>query len=161
MTFIQVAPQSSAHLRYLWDRRRWAYAAYMPLAVLRIPARVGFRLVAPVCDTRLTLANAGLSMTKGPPTVSFAIFFVRTALQFDRLNHRALKLSLFATVALGMLVELEEGATRTGNCRLTDVLPDITGALIAAAAVLGATMVRGWSGRGRRARDARDTSLYS
>ena len=117
----------------------------MLVAILRIPARVGFRLVAPVCDTRMTLTNAGLSMTKVPHIALFAIFFVLTALQFERLNHRALRWSLLATVALGVLVELEEGATRTGNCRLTDVLPDIMGALIASAAILAVTMVRDWA----------------
>ncbi len=122
----------------------------MLVAVLRIPARVGFRLVAPVCDTRLTLANVGLSMTKVPHTVLFTIFFVLTALQSERLNQRALRWSLLATIALGVLVELEEGATRTGNCRLTDVLPDITGALIAGAALIGVTMVRNWASRTRR-----------
>lgn len=124
----------------------------MLVAVLRIPARVGFRLVAPVCDTRLTLANAGISMTKVPHIVLFAIFFVLTTLQFEQLNQRALRWSLLATVALGVLVELEEGASGTGNCRLTDVLPDITGALIASAAVLGVTMVRDWA----RARTPRE-----
>ena len=44
--------------------------------------------------------------------------------------------SLAATLLLGLLVELEEGATRTGNCRLTDVLPDAVGGLIAMALVL-------------------------
>ena len=117
----------------------------MLVAVLRIPARVGFRLVAPVCDTRLTLANAGISMTKVPHIALFAVFFVLTALQFDQLNQRALRVSLLASVSLGMLVELEEGASRTGNCRLTDVLPDITGALIASVAVLGVTTVRDWT----------------
>jgi hypothetical protein len=127
----------------------------MLVAVLRIPARVGFRLVAPVCDTRLTLANAGISMTKMPHIALFAIFFALTALQFEQLNQRALRWSLLATVALGFLVELEEGASRTGNCRLTDVLPDITGALIAGAALLGVTTMRDWRGRGRRASGAR------
>ena len=117
----------------------------MLVAVLRIPARVGFRLVAPVCDTRLTLANAGISMTKVPHIALFAIFLVLTALQFKQLNQRALKWSLLATVVLGVLLELEEGASRTGNCRLTDVLPDITGALIASVAVLGVTTVRDWT----------------
>ena len=117
----------------------------MLVAVLRIPARVGFRLVPPVCDTRLTLANAGLSMTKVPHIALFAVFFVLTALQFKQLNQRALKWSLLANVVLGVLLELEEGASRTGNCRLTDVLPDITGALIASVAVLGVTTVRDWT----------------
>jgi len=82
-----------------------------------------------------------------------AIFFALTALQFEHLNQRALRWSLLATVALGVLVELEEGASRTGNCRLTAVLPDIAGALIAGAAVLGVTTMRDW--RGRRANGAR------
>ena len=39
---------------------------------------------------------------------------------------------------LGLLVESsQEGATRTGNCRLTDVLPDVVGGLIAMALVVG------------------------
>jgi hypothetical protein len=114
----------------------------MLVAILRIPTRVSFHLVAPICDTRLTLANAGMSMTKVPHIALFAIFFVLTAIQFEPLNQRALRWSLLATVALGVLVELEEGASRTGNCRLTDVLPDITGALIASAVLLGVTIVR-------------------
>src|SRR5215208_2310263 len=147
MAFIREESRGAAVLRGLWRRRRWAYAAYMAVAVLRIPARVGFRLAAPACDARLTLANAALSMTKVPHVVLFGIFFVLTALQFDRVTRRALGWSLAATVALGVLVELEEGASRTGNCRLTDVLPDITGALIAAGVVLAVTMVL--SGRAR------------
>lgn len=120
----------------------------MLVAVLRIPARVGFRLAAPICDTRLTLANARLSMTKVPHIALFAIFFVLTVLQFEKVNRRALGWSLLATIALGVLVELEEGASRTGNCRLTDVLPDVAGALIAGAVLLGVTTGREWMRRG-------------
>lgn len=63
-------------------------------------------------------------------------------LQFDRLDQRALRRSFVAVVMLGLLIELEEGATRTGNCRLTDVLPDILGALIASAIFSGFIIVR-------------------
>lgn len=133
-------------MRYLWSYRRWAYAAYMLVAVLRIPARVDFRLAPPRCDTQLTLANAALSMTKVPHIALFAVFFLLTVLQFDKLNSRALGWSLVATVVLGLLVELEEGATRTGNCRLTDVLPDIAGAALASVVVLAIVMLRrAWS----------------
>src|SRR3954471_16402380 len=110
----------------------------MVVAVARIPARVGFRLVSPMCDTRLTLENVGLSLTKIPHIVLFAIFFAITLAQFDRVDRRSLSWSFVATVGLGLLVELEEGATRTGNCRITDVLPDALGALIVAAIVIGA-----------------------
>jgi hypothetical protein len=42
---------------------------------------------------------------------------------------------------MGLVVELEEGATRTGNCRLTDLLPDLAGALVALLLVAGTLLV--------------------
>lgn len=142
MAFIEKGPRGVALVRRMWARRRWAYGAYIAVAVLRIPARVGFRLVPPPCDTRVTLVNARLSMTKLPHIVLFAVFFLLTALQFERLDQRALRRSFLATIVLGVLVELEEGASRTGNCRLTDVLPDVAGALIASSALVAALIAR-------------------
>jgi hypothetical protein len=129
-----------------WARRRWAYGAYMLVALARIPARTRFRLTRPNCDTRLTLENAGLSLTKLPHVVLFALFFFLTVLQFDRIDRRAFVWSLAATAVLGLLVELEEGATRTGNCRLTDVLPDIAGGLVAIGAFVIARIVARYGG---------------
>ena len=131
-----------ATLRRLWSLRRWAYAAYVIVAITRIPARTGYRLDAPACDLRLTLENVGLSMTKVPHVVLFGMFFLLTAIQFDRIDRRMMGWCFLATATLGWRVELEEGATRTGNCRLTDVLPDLAGALIAAALVLAIAMIR-------------------
>ena len=65
-----------------------------------------------------------------------------TLWQFDRLDRRSLSWSLAATLALGILVELEEGATRTGNCRLADLLPDVGGAVIAMAFLLPLILLR-------------------
>ena len=136
--------------RDLWDLRRWAYALCMVVAVSWIPARVGFHLVIPACDTDLKLANAGRSMTKVPHIALFALFFAVTALQFEQVTRRALIWSLLSTTALGALVELEEGASRTGNCRLADLLPDIAGAVIAGVVVLaGARLVASRSPSGR------------
>jgi VanZ family protein len=126
----------------------------MLVAVARIPARTGFHLVSPSCDTRLTLENVGLSLTKIPHVVLFGLFCLLTAVQFDRIDRHTLGWSIMATGALGLLVEFEEGATRTGNCRITDVLPDVVGALIAitllaiASAVHRSLVVR-WSTGGR------------
>ena len=128
-------------IRSLWSLRRWLYAAYMVIAIARIPARTGFHLGVPACDTRLTVQNVGLSLTKVPHIVLFACFFLFTAAQFDRADRRTVTWSLLATVALGTLVELEEGATRTGNCRLTDVVPDVLGGLMAIAVLLTAVGV--------------------
>jgi hypothetical protein len=114
----------------------------MLIAVARIPARTRFHLSSPGCDTRLTLENASLSMTKVPHMVLFGVFFLATALQFSRIDRRALAWSLAATVALGLVVELEEGATRTGNCRLTDVLPDLAGGIVVAMLIATIMLLR-------------------
>lgn len=45
------------------------------------------------------------------------------------------------TIAYGLILELEEGATQTGNCRLRDLLPDATGALIG----MGVLTLISWS----------------
>jgi hypothetical protein len=124
-------------LRSLWSYRRWLYAAWLGVAVVRIPARTGFELSSPHCDARLSLHNAALSMTKVPHLVLFGLFFLVTLIMFDRVNRRSLGWSVVATVAMGLLVELEEGATRTGNCRLTDILPDLAGALVVLVLVAG------------------------
>lgn len=125
-------------IRSLWGLRQWLYAAYMAIAIVRIPVRTGFHVIAPACDVRLTVQNVGLSLTKVPHIVLFACFFLLTAAQFDRADRRTVAWSLLATAGLGILVEFEEGATRTGNCRLTDVIPDVLGGLMATAVLLTA-----------------------
>ena len=129
-------------VRALWSHRQWLYGAYMLVATARIPARTSFHLTTPACDARLTIQNVALSMTKIPHMVLFGIFFLVTLVQFDRLERRSFAWSLVATLFLGVLVELEEGATRTGNCRITDVLPDLSGALVAMGLVLGVALIR-------------------
>ena len=91
---------------------------------------------------RLTMENVGLSLTKIPHVMLFGFFFLLTAAQFDRIDRKTLVWSGLATLIMGFLVELEEGATRTGNCRLTDVLPDILGALIVGALLMSITIIR-------------------
>ena len=129
-------------LRRGWSRRQWVYAAYIMIAVTRIPSRTGLRLYAPACDARLTLGNAGLSLTKIPHIVLFGFFILLTAAQFERIDRRTLGWSLAATLAMGLLIEFEEGATRTGNCRMTDVLPDLLGGLLVGATLMVIVMIR-------------------
>jgi hypothetical protein len=129
-------------LQPLWSRRRWAYGAYLVVATTRIPARTGYRLSNVACNMRVTSENVGLSLTKLPHIILFGAFFLLTAAQFDRLDPRTLTWSVAATVALGVLVEIEEGATRTGNCRMTDVLPDLCGALIAAVLITSIALIQ-------------------
>ena len=127
-------------MRKLWGYRRWAYGAFLVFAVLRIPSRTGFDLQAPACNLGLTSANFAASLTKVPHIVLFGVFFLLTVVQFDRIDRRSVAWSFVATVALGLLIELEEGATRTGYCRMTDVTPDALGALIAIIPVTAGAM---------------------
>jgi len=122
--------------------RRWGYTLLVIVGALRIPAQAHFRLYAPLCDLRMAWDNLRLSVTKVPHFAVFAVFFLFTAWQFDRLDRRSLSWSLVATLALGILVELEEGATRTGDCRLADLLPDVGGALIAMAFLVPLVLLR-------------------
>ena len=139
-------------LTTLWGYRRWPYAAYMLFGVLRIPSRTGFHLQAPACDLRLTSQNFAASLTKMPHIVLFAFFFLLTVAQFDRVDGKAIAWSFLATVGLGLLIEVEEGATRTGYCRMTDVTPDALGALIAMAPLMAAVMIhRMWASRSGQA----------
>jgi VanZ family protein len=114
----------------------------MVVAVARIPARTGFHLSSPSCDVQLSLENVARSMTKLPHMILFGLFFLLTMIQFDRVDRRTLAWSFLATVVLGLIVEIEEGATRTGNCRITDVLPDFIGAIVVMALVIIVVMIR-------------------
>jgi hypothetical protein len=96
---------------------------------------------------QLTSQNFAASMTKVPHIVLFASFFLLTVAQFDRIDRRAVAWSFLATVGMGILVELQEGATRTGYCRITDVAPDAWGALIAMAPLMAAVMIHRWTSR--------------
>jgi hypothetical protein len=141
---------SGAQFTRLWRYRRWAYAAYVLIGVLRIPARTGFHLQVPLCDLRLTSQNLAASLTKVPHVVLFGFFFLLTVAQFDRIDRKAVAWSFLATMGLGVLVELEEGATRSGYCRMTDVAPDAWGALIALAPMMAVVIIhRKWKSRSK------------
>ena len=122
--------------------RRWGYTLFMIVGVLRIPTQAHFRFYVPACDLGLSWVNVRLSLTKVPHFALFGVFFLLTAWQFDRPGRRTFSWSLIATLALGVLVELEEGATRTGSCRLADLLPDLGGALIAMALLVPVILLR-------------------
>lgn len=115
--------------------KRWAYALFVLLSLAYIPARTGFRLQLPRCEGVPDLALAMYSLTNYAHIVLFAVFFLMTVMQFPVRNGTALGWAALATLVLGALVELAEGATQTGHCRLRDLVPD------AAAAALGTVIV--------------------
>lgn len=111
---------------------RWAYAVFIVLGFVWIPARTGFHLHAPPCDAGFHLA----SVLKYKHITLFGIFFLMTWVQLRRTRH-AILWAVLATLAMGVLIELEEGATGTGYCHASDLIPDLTGALLGAAIVAG------------------------
>jgi|SRR6185436_4983467 len=116
---------------------RWAYLIFVLLGFFWIPGRAGFHLHRPLCDSALDLNLALFSLTKYKHIFLFGIFFLMTYAQIPKVRY-ALLWAAVATLAMGVLIELEEGATAgSGHCHLRDLVPDAAGALAGAAIVMG------------------------
>ncbi len=117
--------------------KRWAYVVFVLLGILFFPARVGFQFNPRPCEFALTIPLAPFSLTNWGHDVLFAIFFLMTAVQLR--HHRMLTrigLSFAAVIAFGIYVELAEGLTGTGHCRLRDLVPDTAGGLAGAVVLM-------------------------
>ena len=123
---------------------RWAYVVFLLLGLFWIPGRTGFHLHRPPCHLELTLDLALYSMRKYKHIFFFGMFFLMTYAQMPRARY-ALLWAALATMAMGVLVELEEGATGTGTCNVRDLVPDAAGALLAA--VIATLWTRAKGGR--------------
>lgn len=115
---------------------RWAYAVFVVLGLLYFPASVGFRLDPHPCELTFDAALAVFSLTNYAHVVLFTFFFLMTSAQFRVLDRSAFAWSALATVFMGLLVEIAEGVTGKGHCRVRDLIPDSAGALIGAAILL-------------------------
>ena len=116
-------------------RKRWAYAGFVVLAVLAIPARTGFRLVRPACDLMPNAAQLVASVGNVPHIVLFTMFYLVSAVQFTGALWSRLAWPALITSGFGVMLELGQGATRTGNCELHDLLPNTIGVAIGVAIV--------------------------
>ena len=133
---------------------RWAYVLFIALALAYFPMRSGFRFQPPTCelapDARLAMSSLG----NHAHVVLFGLFFVMSAIHFGgrRWSDRgALARAAVVTLCVGALVELAQGATGTGNCRLRDLSPDSAGVLAGAALLV---LAERSSRRLRRARSS-------
>jgi hypothetical protein len=114
-------------------RRRWAYWAFVALGILFFPARVGFQFHPKPCECAQTLSLALFSLTNYGHLVRFTIFFLMTAVQIRGARLRTqLLVATGAVLAMGIYVELAEGLTGEGHCRLRDLVPDLAGAIVGA-----------------------------
>lgn len=125
---------------------RWTYVAFAALGLLYFPAKVGFRLDPRPCQLAFDFPLALHSLTNYAHVVLFALFFVTTSAQFRRSNRPAFAWSAAATIVMGALVEVAQGVTGEGNCRLRDIIPDAAGVLAGCGIVLLLRRV-GWRPR--------------
>ena len=121
---------------------RWAYAALVVLGLLYFPASVGFRLNPQPCELTFGAALAVFSLTNYAHIVLFTLFFLMTSTLFRTHDRSAFGWAALATVVMGALVEIAEGVTGKGHCRLRDLIPDAAGACVGAAVLLLWTRVR-------------------
>lgn len=119
-------------------RMRWAYVAFVLLGLFYFPAKVGFQFSPRACEFALDLPLAMFSLTNYAHIVLFALFFVMTSAQVRGAGWSTLLWAGVITLAMGLMVELAEGVTGSGHCRLRDLVPDTAGA------VLGAAIVAVW-----------------
>ena len=119
---------------------RWAYAGFVVLSLTSFFAKAGFQVVSPSCELLVGPDLALYSFRNYPHIVLFAVFFLLSRMQFK--GPHAYSLAMVATLVMGMLVELAEGFSGQGHCRLRDMLPNTAGAIIGALVFAGGK--RGW-----------------
>ncbi len=126
-------------------RTRWAapasivsrcgYFLFVVLGLLYFPWQSGFHVAAPSCEWTFDAALAVHSLGNYKHIVLFTLFFFLTYTQFSEVR-RPILLALAACIAMGLLVELAQGASRYHHCRMRDLIPDATGALAGALLVV-------------------------
>lgn len=120
---------------------RVAYGLFVVLGLLYFPLKTGFRLTTISCEWKFGLALAAHSLTNYRHIVLLMLFFLLTYAQLPNVP-RAWIWSMAACVVMGFLVELAQGITRHGHCRMRDLIPDLAGALIGALLVSAGRMVQ-------------------
>src|SRR5881628_3418120 len=119
--------------------KRWAYFAFVVLGLLYFPAQTHFHVHVPKCEQLLpTIQVLVLSLHNYVYIALFAGFYWMSWVQFGRSDTRGVW-ALLATLLVGALVEIAEGMTGRGHCRVQDLVPDAAGALGAA------LLLAGWS----------------
>jgi hypothetical protein len=116
---------------------RWAYVAFIVVALSHFPMQVGFKLAPHACELTFDGQLALYSLRNFAHIVLFACFFVLSRIHFRRLGRAAWTWAAGATLLMGALVEVAEGVTGSGHCRARDLIPDSAGAVLGALVFLG------------------------
>ena len=103
--------------------------------------QAGWRVHAVQCEWTFSSSLAVYSLRNFHHVAGFIIFFLLTFAQMPNVK-RPYLWSFAASLALGFLVEIAEGATGIHNCRMRDLIPDMAGAVIGAAIVTAILAIR-------------------
>jgi hypothetical protein len=114
------------------DLIRWAYAAFCTLSLLYFPAHVGFHLNPQPCELAPSLGLAFYSLQNYPHIIMFGALYGLSWVRFRGAGPAGFAWAALATGIMGALVEVAEGVTGQGHCRVRDLVPDAAGALLVA-----------------------------
>lgn len=120
---------------------RWAYLTFVLLGLLYFPASVGFSLNPQPCEGIPNMPLAVYSLRNYQHIVLFVLFFLMTSAQIRMSRWWGYAWAAVACIAMGLLVEVAQGISGNGHCRLRDLIPD------AAGVVLGVGIVFLWKRR--------------
>jgi hypothetical protein len=115
---------------------RRAYVTFVLLGLFYFPASVGFRFDPQPCELTFGISPAVHSLTNYAHIVLFTLFFLMTSAQLRMTDWAAFGWAALAALAMGGLVELAQGLTGKGHCRLRDLIPDTAGILLGSVIVL-------------------------
>jgi VanZ family protein len=133
VTCISLALRRTAWSRTALRASRWTYSILFPLSLLYFPWKAGG--VRPLeCEWTFSASLAVYSLGNIPHLAGFAVFFILSVAQLPNVKH-AIAWSFLACFAMGLLVEIAEGATGIHHCRTRDLIPDMAGASLGAVAV--------------------------
>ncbi len=110
--------------------KRWAYIAFMLSSFLYFPAQVGLHIDPKSCEMLVPLNLALYSFHNYGHEILFTLFFVVSVIHFSRGSdsHRSVLVkSAIGSLLYGLIIEIGEGISGHGHCRLRDLLPDSAG----------------------------------
>lgn len=119
--------------------RRAAFAGFVALGLGSFALRAGWpaKPLAPrACEGTVGVELALHSFRNAPHVLLFALCFLLARAQFRPARSEANAsrwtgpAAFAVTMGVGALVEVAEGVTGAGHCRLRDLLPDAAGALL-------------------------------
>ena len=134
LMIIRTILTAAAAILAFWGKR-WAYVAFIVLALLYFPMSVGFQLDPQPCEWTFGADLAVFSLTNYAHIVLFALFFIMTSRQFPMTTWRHYGWAALLTLGVGLLLEFAEGISGKGHCRIRDLIPDGAGALIGSGVV--------------------------